>query len=77
MTWTSVRVQTDIHDPATGEPLYVDAKVRPCWYWFAMKVKLFLSIVWREWEPGYRIGWGTAWAVAGIVHDDGLTRRRG
>jgi len=74
--WTSRLVPTDVRDPDTGEPLYVNAKVRPRWYWWLMKVRLFLALVWREWEPGIRIGWRTAWEVAGIVHDDGLTAQK-
>ena len=48
----SALVQTDIQDPATGEALYVCAKVRPRWYWRMRSLQLFLGIVWRD-----------AWAV--------------
>jgi hypothetical protein len=55
-------------DPATGEPLYVWAKIRPDWYWTLFRWRLFASIVWREWEPGYRLTAETAWSVANTVH---------
>lgn len=32
------------------------------------RLRLFADIVWRTWEPGYRIGWSTAWTVARIVY---------
>jgi len=70
MTWGSRFMPTDIPDPATGEPLYVWAKVRPRWYWLACRVWLFLGIVWRRIDTRIpdRLGWRTAWDVAGIVH---------
>jgi hypothetical protein len=55
----------------TGEPLYVDAKIRPAWYWTWRRVRLFLIIVWRRYEAS-RIDWRTAWAVSRVAK--GLTR---
>ena len=55
---------------------WVNAKVRPRWYWWLCRVWLFVRI-WRltasfpptpagdEWS----LDAGTAWTVAGIVHD--------
>lgn len=67
MTWGSRFVATDFFDPATGEPLYGWAKVRPAWYWYAMRVRLFLAIVGRD-SWGGRLGIRAAWAVACVVH---------
>ena len=72
MSWGSRFLPTDITDPATGEPLYMWAKVRPRWYWTACKLQRFLGIVWRE-DWGGRMSIWTAWAVAGSVYDDSIT----
>lgn len=71
MTWTSALRPTDITDPATGEPLYVCAKIRPRWYWGVRRVWLFVRIVWRRWETE-RLNWSTAWAVSTVAR--GLTK---
>lgn len=72
MPWKTVFVQTDIHDPETGEPLYCYASVRPHWYWVYRRVCLFLSIVWRVWDvrpdgSKYRISIRTAWSVSEVA----------
>ena len=72
--WTPRLVQTDITDPATGEPLYVYARIRPRWYWTMRKLWLFVRIVWRPYEGG-RIAWRTAWDVAFV--SVGLTGPKG
>lgn len=70
--WGSVFLPTDIDDPATGEPLYVWAKVRPRWYWHWRRLSLFLGIVWRPcWGAG-RLDWRTAWEVARGVYAEQL-----
>ena len=66
--WGHVLAPTNLHDPETGNPLYVWAKIRPAWYWTLRRWWLFASIVWREWEPGYRLSIKTAWSVACTVH---------
>ena len=71
MIWTSALRPTDLTDPATGEPLYVVAKIRPRWYWRCRRCWLFARIVWRRWETG-RLDWRTAWAVAAVAK--GLTQ---
>ena len=72
-SWTTRLIATDILDPTTGEPLYVDAKIRPKWYWLLKRIWLFISIVWRKWETA-RIGWLTAWEVSRVA--EGLSERR-
>jgi len=68
--WTTVLVQTDVW--ADGEALYAHAIVRPRWYWFLRRVKLFLGIVWRRFDPGCtRMGIRTAWDVSKVA--EGLT----
>ena len=37
-----------------------------CW---AARINLFCKIVWRIWEPGYRISWGIAWGIARDIVD--------
>lgn len=63
---------TDIrgHD---GETLYAEAIVRPRWFWFLRRMKLFLSIVWRKWDAGYRLSISTAWSVSKVA--EGLTAK--
>ena len=65
---------TDIIDPATGEPLYIECIIRPRWQaWILTRLwtaQLFLGIVWRRYEEG-RIAWSTAWEIAKGVHGDG------
>lgn len=68
MTWTSALRPTDITDPATGEPLYVMAKIRPHWYWGVRRLWLFARIVWRRWDTDTsRLDWRTAWAVSKVA----------
>jgi len=31
---------------------------------FYRRIRLFLTIVWRTWEPGYRLSAKTSWGVA-------------
>jgi hypothetical protein len=64
--------QTDVRD-YNGEPLYAEAIVRPSWYWNLRRLKLFLSIVWRKWDEGYRLSISTAWSVSEVAK--GLTGR--
>ena len=74
--WGWALVPTDIPNPdEPGEPLYVWAKVRPRWYWWWKRLRLFLSIVWRD-AYGERMSAGTAWAVAKIIHGNGITASR-
>lgn len=72
--WGSIFAPTDIHDPATGDPLYVWAAVRPRWHAHVMRLRLFLGIVWRDYHGG-RVSARTAWDVAAIVHDGGILDR--
>lgn len=86
-TIREVLLPTDIHDPATGEPLYVWVPVLPRWRWYARRLALFLGIVWRPaWQEPYgflwlrgRIGLLAAWEVARDLYDSDakkLTPRR-
>jgi len=68
--WTTVLAQTDVRDH-NGELLYADAIVRPNWYWNLRRLKLFLGIVWRKWDEGYRLSIATAWSVSEVAK--GLT----
>lgn len=75
--WTTALRQTDIHDPETGESLYVHARIRPTWYWKLRRIKLFLTIVWRVWDVlpdgrNHRLSIKTAWEVSEVAK--GLTR---
>lgn len=71
--WTTVLAQTDVHG-RDGEPLYAHAIVRPRWYWFLRRVKLFLGIVWRRWDAQCsRIDIRTAWSVSEVAK--GLTAK--
>lgn len=70
--WTTVLAQTDVRDPEINKPLYAYAKVRPRWYWTLRRLKLFLGIVWRKWDEGYRLSWSTAWEVSEVAK--GLTQ---
>lgn len=70
--WRSVLAQTDIRG-YDGEVLYAHTVVRPRWYWFLRRLKLFLSIVWREWEKDYRLSISTAWSVSEVAQ--GLTAK--
>jgi len=45
---------------------WVNAKVRPRWYWWLRRVRLFSVIVWR-WCDLARLDWRTSWVVAGIA----------
>lgn len=71
-SWTTVLAATDVRGYG-GESLYAHALVRPRWYWFLRRMKLFLSIVWREWETGYRLSISTAWSVSEVAK--GLTAK--
>ena len=72
--WTSVFAETDIPNAIEGGYCYVWAKVRPRWYWFYRRLRLFLGIVWRRYGPGYtRMDWRTAWDVSSVAK--GLTRK--
>jgi len=63
-SWRRVFAETDVPNSMEGGNCYVWAKVRPRWYWFLRRVKLFLSIVWRPaWGDG-RLDWRTAWEVS-------------
>lgn len=58
-------VQTDVPNPIDGGFCYAHAKVRPPWYWLCRRVRLFVLIVWRRFDPGCsRIDWSTAWQVS-------------
>ena len=63
--WRTVLVPTDIRDPQTSAPLYVYARIRPMWFWYLRRVKLFALIVWRKCEDDdWRLDWRTAWKVS-------------
>jgi len=70
-------VPTDIRDPDTGEPLYVEVDRWPPPWWLILgrRLSLFARIVGRDYESG-KLSWrtglsvATAWAVACIVHGD-------
>jgi hypothetical protein len=64
--WTTILAQTDVRD-YNGEPLYAEALVRPRWYWFLRRVRLFLSIVWREADEGFRLPIALAWEVSKVA----------
>ncbi len=49
------------------QALYISAKVRPRWYWFLMRWRLFAKIVWRKSDEG-RLSIQTAREVSLIVH---------
>lgn len=66
MYWGRVLAPTCLNDPATGEPLYVYAKVRPMWYWQLCRIRLFLSIVWRMCETE-RISVKLAWKLSDVA----------
>jgi hypothetical protein len=74
MTIRTALVPTDIIDPATGEPLYIEVRVRPRWQMWILtrlwRVQLFLGIVWRRIDTRIpdRLDWRTAWDVARGVH---------
>ena len=73
--WGVKFVPTDVPNPETGEPLWVWTKVRPRWFWWMCRARLFLQIVWRRWEDG-RLGAKLAWEVAGILYRDrGASKR--
>ncbi len=42
---------------------WLNAKVRPCWYWWLRRIRLFSVIVWRTWDTA-RLDWSTAWEVS-------------
>jgi len=53
-------------ESTTGGWLF--AKVRPRWYWFLRRVKLFALIVWRRWDAQIsRMDWRTAWSVSEVA----------
>ena len=68
--WTTVLAQTDVR--GNGELLYAHAIVRPRWYWFLRRLKLFLGIVWRKHEVS-RIDIKTAWSVSKVA--EGLSAK--
>lgn len=75
MKWRSELRPFGLSDPATGEPLYVLAKVRPRWYWRLRRVWLFLLIVWRVTDvrpdgSNYRLSVQTAWKVSEVAMGD-------
>ena len=39
------------------------------WTDYIPAIILFIGIVWRKWDEGYRISAPTAWSVAKSVHD--------
>ncbi len=45
---------------------WLDAKVRPAWYWWCKRTWLFLQIVWRRWETE-RLGWRVARDVSRVA----------
>ena len=55
-----------------GQEIYTWKKIRPRWYWQYKRLCLFLSILWREWEPGYRMDWKLSWSVASGVYENEL-----
>lgn len=66
--WRTVRAQTDIRNPDGGY-LYADCIVRPSWYWFLRRLRLFSQLVWRRWEPGFsRIGIRLAWKISSAAN---------
>ena len=72
MNWKTELRPTDILDPATGDPLYVHARIRPQWFWVLRRMKLFLLIVWRVCdEPPdgrkCRLSWSLAWDVSAVA----------
>ena len=67
--WTTRLTPTDLYDPATNEPLYVYAKIRPRWYWHWKRFTLFAAIVWRKWED-VRLTAKMAWDIAAGVYSD-------
>lgn len=69
-SWSTVLAATDVRGYG-GETLYAHAIVRPQWFWFLRRMKLFLSIVWREWDEDYRLSISTAWSVSEVAK--GLT----
>lgn len=71
-SWTTAFVETDVPNPEGGN-CYAYAKVRPRWYWFLCRLRLFFGIVWRPAWGDSRLDWRTAWEVSGISH--GLTRK--
>jgi len=72
--WYAALLPTDVDNlDQAGEALYVWAKVRPAWYWWWKRVRLFAGLVWRDGGYGARLSAETAWAVAGIIHGSGLT----
>ena len=72
MIWKNELRPIDICDPATGEPLYVIAAIRPRWYWMLCRVHLFLQIVWRVADTDHlgrvhRLDVKTAWVVSNVA----------
>ena len=43
---------------------------RPRWAWWWRRLRLFARIVWRTWEPGYRLSWSIAWRVAQDIYGE-------
>jgi hypothetical protein len=57
--WGRVMAQTDIGDG------WINAKIRPRWYWTYRRLCLFAGIVWRRWDAQCtRLDWRTAWSVS-------------
>jgi len=56
---------------------WLDAKIRPRWYWTLCRIKLFLNIVWRVHDEvdgrNLRLDWETAWDVSGIIYANAFT----
>ena len=62
--WGNVFCQTDVGG------LWCGAKVRPAWFWWLKRVRLFLWLVWRrpDSDPACtRLDWDTAWSVSEVA----------
>jgi hypothetical protein len=60
--WAWKFVPTDMSDK-NGDALYVYTKIRPSWYWFLRRVRLFLYLVCCR----SRIDWRTAWKMSRVA----------
>lgn len=62
-------VPTDVPNTLQGGVLYAQAKIRPRWYWWYRRLRLFLGIVWRpvdtpEGAPPVRLSVRQAWQIS-------------